>query len=369
MVAKKKFRVFLFTLIGLGLLFGFFILKTLRDAGYFKTIQPHFAGKIAPLKAQVGTEDLTIAQALGLALISCDDRKAKIKQPNATNLPEGNIYSLDLKTASALPKPLVLVRPQAPPFHPHGISLVQNKDGAYFLWVINHTETPEKGKEHRIELYAWDKADSLKLMKTYTDPAWLRSPNDIVGLDEQRFYFTNDHGYTTRFWRSMEDYLQLAVSDVVYFDGQRYAKALSGLTYPNGINISTDQQTVFVALTTPRKVLICQRQPSTGQLLIQEEIFVDTGVDNIEIDPEGNLWVGCHPKLLAFVTHAQSTAQRKLSPSQVIKIYKNKAGNYTYDEVFLNDGTSLSGSSVGAVYQKKLLIGSVFEDLLLGEMQ
>ncbi|MEQ1588522.1 MAG: hypothetical protein ABL895_21730, partial [Cyclobacteriaceae bacterium] len=56
---------------------------------------------------------------------------------------------------------------------------------------------------------------------------------------------------------------------------------------------------------------------------------------------------------------------RKFSPSQVIKLTQGNTGKYEVEEVFLNDGTSYSGSSVATIYNNTLLVGSVFEKSLL----
>ena len=86
-------------------------------------------------------------------------------------------------------------------------------------------------------------------------------------------------------------------------------------------------------------------------------------MDNIELDQKGNLWVGCHPKLLTFVNYSKNP--EVLSPSQVINVKVNASGQYDVREIYLNDGRPLSGSSVAAVFGDKLLIGSVFDERFL----
>lgn len=66
------------------------------------------------------------------------------------------------------------------------------------------------------------------------------------------------------------------------------------------------------------------------------KIKCNTGVDNLEWDEEGNLWVGAHPKLLKFLSHA-SDANKK-SPSHVIKIELNNLENPTIKNYYINDG-------------------------------
>ena len=84
-------------------------------------------------------------------------------------------------------------------------------------------------------------------------------------------------------------------------------------------------------------------------------------MDNIELDKEGNLWIGSHPKLLTFTRHAKNSDI--FSPSQVFKV--SLGDENQVEEVYLNDGGELSGSSVAATWENNLLIGPVLEDHFL----
>jgi len=78
---------------------------------------------------------------------------------------------------------------------------------------------------------------------------------------------------------------------------------------------------------------------------------------------EGDLWIGCHPKLLTFVKYSKDP--NALSPSQVIKVETQASGQYEIKKIYLNNGQPLSGSSVAAVFEDRLLIGSVFDEQFL----
>ena len=94
-----------------------------------------------------------------------------------------------------------------------------------------------------------------------------------------------------------------------------------------------------------------------------EEIDCGTGVDNIELDSEGNIWIGCHPNMLAADAFMKGKSDK--SPSEIIKItYRNK-GDYDVETVYLNDGSEMSVSTVAAIYQDLLLIGNVCEEHFL----
>lgn len=244
-------------------------------------------------------------------------------------------------------------------FHPHGISLWREPDGRAFLFVVNHRKNYS---EHVIERFEW-KNDSLIHIESIQDVDLMTSPNDVTAVGGRSFYVTNDHGYSKPgVGRTLEDYLQRAISYVNYYDGVSFKKVATGIAYANGINQSADHSKIYVASTTGRKVMVYTRDIPSGALSLEEEIKVETGVDNIELDNQGALWIGCHPQLLKFVAHATDPA--KFSPSQVIKITQDKTG-YVVEEIFLNDGTTYSGSSVAAIYNNTLLIGSVFEKSII----
>jgi len=42
------------------------------------------------------------------------------------------------------------------------------------------------------------------------------SPNDVVAVAPDQFYVTNDHGYPHGFMLTLEDYLQLPASSLLY---------------------------------------------------------------------------------------------------------------------------------------------------------
>ena len=54
-----------------------------------------------------------------------------------------------------------------------------------------------------------------------------------------------------------------------------------------------------------------------------------------------------------------------LSPSQVYKVSLDQNSSYTIEEIYLNLGGELSGSTVAAFYDNTILIGSVFEVIFL----
>jgi arylesterase/paraoxonase len=191
----------------------------------------------------------------------------------------------------------------------------------------------------------------------------LVSPNDIVAVGPARFYVTNDHRYPAGWKRSLEDYLRLRRSNVVFYDGSEFVQAASGIGYANGINVSPDGRTLYVCSITEGGLHVYDRDPESGRLEHREEIDLDTGVDNVEIDEEGDLWIGAHPQLLTTMKHYKDP--ESLSPSQVIHLTPHEGGGYDVEEVYLDAGDEISASTVAAVRGNRLLIGAIFESKFL----
>jgi arylesterase/paraoxonase len=163
--------------------------------------------------------------------------------------------------------------------------------------------------------------------------------------------------------QTLETYLQLPGAKVVYYQDGRFRPAIEDLVFPNGINVSPDGGTIFVVTVTNRSVLVYDRDPDAETLTLKDEIFIETGGDNVEVDADGNLWIGSHPKLLAFVAHAEDPT--KLAPGQVIRVSPDPKGGYRIDEVYLNAGDEIAGTSVAARRGQRLLIGQVFGNGIL----
>ncbi|MEW6264379.1 MAG: SMP-30/gluconolactonase/LRE family protein [Thermodesulfobacteriota bacterium] len=328
-----------------------FVVKTMYRAGEFKTLQPYSRWDCRKITGLTGSEDITLNQSTGLAFISAVDFRARSIE---RKYPQGAVYGYDL--AAADPTLVNLTADFKKGFFPHGLGLYAAPDGKTSLFVVNH-----QPQGSRIEVFDYQ-AGRLVHRRTVTDPL-LHSPNDVTPVGPDRFYVTNDHGYTSKAGRTLEDFLQLAQAQILYYDGRGFQVVAEGLAYANGINISPDGERVYVAETVGRRIKVFRRNQDSGRLTLEASIDVDAGVDNIEVDRSGRLWIGAHPKLLSFVRYSKDPARR--SPSQVIKAEVIPGGGLVASTEFLDLGEALSGSSVAAVFQDYLLIGSVFDDCFL----
>jgi arylesterase / paraoxonase len=328
-----------------------FVLKTFYDAGEFKTIVRHTSGPCQTVGGVLSSEDITIHPQTGMAFISSDDRRPWFQGGKGQ---QGAILGYDLTASSPVLVDLTVDFQKE--FHPHGIGLFVDKAGATSLFVVNHNQ-----KGHVVEIFDLEQG-KLMHRKSIQDRLMI-SPNDVIPVGRETFYVTNDHGSGSRWGRMLEDYLQLARSNVLYYDGKTFRKVAGDLAYANGINKSTDGKIIYVAATVGKTVVVYDRDEATGNLSFRSEIPLGTGPDNIETAGDGSLWIGAHPKLLTFVKYAKDP--NRLSPSQVLRVNPDEGPPTQLTEIYLTDGRPLSGSSVAAVFEDKLLIGSVFDDRFL----
>jgi len=348
---KKILQVLTF----LFLLLLVFVLHTLTSTGYFRDIEPHFEGEVVQKIDLMGAEDMTISKDGIFMLISSDDRAATKKgKPE-----QGGIYYMNLQQQAPFEVKLISDNFKGV-FHPHGISLLQLDSANYKLWVINHVN----GK-HSVEVFHLQ-GDSLTHLQTLKNEQMI-SPNDILAVGEESFYFTNDHTYLSKMGALAEGYLGFAAANVVYFDGENYKVSAEGIAYANGINWDENRNLLFVAAARGFLVKAYQKS-ANGDLTFVEDIDCHTGVDNIEVDEKGTLWIGAHPSLLAYTAYADFKEDK--APSEVLKLtYKGK-DDYTIQSVFLGDGSEMSGSSVATTNGEYLFLGNVMDKhILIAKMQ
>ena len=350
------------------LLVGYFLYLA-HAAGQFRQVSNLHPGECRAVRGVAGPEDITLHPERDLAVISSFDRRAA----RGGNPRPGAIYAWALDGAMEAP---VNLTPEAGlDFRPHGISLYVDAAGRASLFVINHPgealfgpppAAAADGPAHTIEVFDYEPGPAgevgrLRHRQTHAHPSMIR-PNDVVAVDHDRFYFTNDHGSAPGFFRTLEDYLRLGWANVVYFDGREFREVADGLAYANGINLSPDGTRLYVAEVTRIRIREYARDPADGALEELRKIDVGFGVDNIEVEPDtGALWLGGHAKLLTFARHAANAAVP--SPSQAVRV--SLTDPPVIETVFTDDGQLISGISVAAHRDEHLLLGSVFAPLMV----
>ncbi|WP_262693898.1 SMP-30/gluconolactonase/LRE family protein [Kordiimonas aquimaris] len=345
-------------LIGGGItavLFGGLLLETMHSAGVFRTIEPHFSGMCTRVEGVIGAEDITIDHATGIAYISAMDRRSL----GATGKYDGGIYRY---MPGSFKRPIKLEADTNDTFHPHGISLWKNQSDNDRLFVVSHppSEIDPKVATSQVDVFEID-GDHLRHIQT-VEPDEPISLNDVTAAGPDSFYASIDQGSVTPLGRTLETYGRLARAGIMRGENGKMRRVLSDLIYANGIQISVDKHTLYVAETTGKRLSAYSIEPQNGALDLQVDQQINSGLDNIEIDSDGNLWVVGHPKTFDFLGHAADATKR--SPSQVFMV--NISNNeIETKEIYLNDGNPISGASVAAPAGDRFLIGSVFEPFIL----
>lgn len=318
--------------------------RVLVRGGALRTIEPRPLAGCERIEGVVGAEDVTVNRDRGWAYVSSFDRRAAMREEK----PRGRIYRLSIATSS-----VTEMKDDLPGgFSPHGLSLFVDPRGAETLMVVDH----EGG--HAIRIF--DVVGERLVLRRTVQGELLVSPNDVHAVDADRFYATNDHGFGLGPMRLAEDLLPLSRGTVVAFDGDGLEVAFAGTNYANGVQSSADGRRLFVSESVGQRLLVLSRQGMA--LRLERALDLGTGLDNIERDEQGRLWIGAHPKLLAFMGHAEDPASS--SPSQVLRVTLVD-GAPTIEEVYLDDGAQLSGGAVAAVSEDRMLLGPVFAPYML----
>jgi arylesterase/paraoxonase len=137
----------------------------------------------------------------------------------------------------------------------------------------------------------------------------------------------------------------------------------TGLDLANGVDVSPDGHTLYVAETGKRRLQVFDRDVATGDLKPRDKVSLDSAPHNISVDADGNVWISAHPKSLSYMRTLEDSSAR--SPTQVLKYTPGAERNKQISEIYVNGGDELSSGSVVAARGNRLVIGSVVDHKLL----
>ncbi len=323
---------------------GWFVIQFVRDSGALITLTIVKPQQCRTIENIMGPEDIVIDTQLNMAFISSDDRVAG---------QQGNIYRLSLDAIDYHPEKLFAHVDFE--FHPHGIDLYRWPNHQTYIYAINHRKESDF-----VEVFAYqnDKAIHQQSINLH-----MTNVNDLSVVDGTRFYFTQDHFSETDFFKDVENYLRLPSGAVYYYDGESIIRSFGGISFPNGIAYDKDRNRLYVASMLSTNILRFELALDGRELHVAGMIHLAGGLDNINIDQDGYLWVSSHPKLLKLAAHRRNVDS--VSPSQVVKIKLLSDDEYDVQTVYLDDGNELSGSSSAAFHNGRLLIGAIYQSHFL----
>ncbi|XP_072506843.1 serum paraoxonase/arylesterase 2-like isoform X2 [Notamacropus eugenii] len=302
---------------------------------------------------EAGSEDIDILPN-GLAFLSVGLKFPGI-QSFAPEKP-GGILMMDLSQDSTRARELRISRGfDLASFNPHGISTFIDKDDTVYLFVANHPESRSTVEIFKLE----EEENSLLHLKTLRHEL-LPSVNDIIAVGPEHFYATNSHYFSDIFLKYLEVYLNLRWTNVIYYSPEDVRVVAEGFDSANGISMSPDKKYIYVADSFAHEIHVMEKH-ANWSLTQVKVLALDTIVDNLSVDPStGDLWVGCHPNGQKLFIYDPSNPPA----SQVLRIQNILSETPTVSTVYANNGSVLQGSTVGTVYDGKLLIGTLYHRAL-----
>lgn len=349
-------------LIRTGLIFGIIfailvvvVASFLIRGGAFRTVETVSPGACEAIEISLGSaEDIQIDHEGRTALLSVLDRRRSIGEGKSV---KGTVLSLSLDPAASSPVPALSSQPED--FRPHGLSLFVDKNGLKTLVVINHAVTGEL-----IEIFRKSQNEALfSHVGTLTSPL-LIDPNDLVAVGSKKFYVANDSGAENSIEKAAEMLFAVGLSPLVYFDGTKFDTVVDDLQSSGGINVNQDGTELYVGQTAGESIRVYSLNADKSIGDIKQIIKVGSGVDNIDVAVDGDVWIANHTNTLALVQHFGSA--NSLAPTQIQTLRNLSQGKkYRLETVFENDGSLISAGSVGARYKNEIVIGSITERKLL----
>jgi arylesterase/paraoxonase len=328
------------------------ILALLARGGAFRDIRPHFAGNCEALPLPGSSEDIVVDRERGIAYLSLLDRRSVIKGEDV----QGMVVRVDLKSRPFTAMPALAAKPAQ--FRPHGMSLFTGSDGQRRLFVINHGARRGVDPE-AVELFRETAPGEFAHEETFRDPL-LNSPNDLAAVGPRQFYVANDKALGGRLAAGLQQ-LGIGGSPLTYFDGPVARNVLADVASGGGVNTSADHRTLYVSETAGRRIRVLARADSGG-VTERMRLAMDTSPDNIDVAADGSLRVTGHANTLALIRHFISGSP---APTQVWRVVLGPDKAESVGEIYLDDGTQMSAGSVGATWNKLLLIGSITERKIL----
>ncbi|MGV6801269.1 MAG: hypothetical protein ACWA5L_05040 [bacterium] len=348
---RMAFRI-LALLAGLGILLIGAGLFYLNELNFFNTYK---SANIANCKAIVGlagVEDIAPDDQHQRAWLSVMDRR-RPKDSKDNSPPRGKIIAFDpqnpLDTGSWRD------RSQGAPeqFEPLGLSYFEDEN-VRRLFVINRAD-------HSILIYNITTENHLELDRRLSDFR-LTSPSNIVAVGPDSFYVSNDVGGGRFAVRKKIDFLTRAPTGMVlYYDGLSWSNAIQSLRFPDGLAVSAQKDILYIAEKSAKNIAIYSRDITTGILTHVADRPLTAFPNNLYLDDF--LYVGVQMKPLAHFIHMRNHSSK--SPSGIFRYTPSDHDLIAIDPIIISDGTEISGATIAAILQDKMLIGSFADNKIL----
>ena len=190
------------------------------------------------------------------------------------------------------------------------------------------------------------------------------SINDIAITSRDSFYVTNDKFWVSWFGR-IGHFTGLPLNKLVYYNKGKAMDVSRGYIEPNGIALSPSGERLFFTDTMSNTFYEFKVSPTTGELDLLTSKGLNTGSDNIEVISENEILIGCHYRLHELFPYFFDIENSK-SASHVIRLWRSDVtSEWNQQDLFMDDGSLISGSSVAVYGAQYLYICTVVEKIAI----
>lgn len=353
---KRILTVALFLLLLSALYFSY---EVYRISGVGAPLETRLVDNCQRVDVAPGAEDIQFDPETGLAFITADNRRASGLEDSGNGfgtIRDNGIYVVDVSVddLSELGEAVKVSPADWNDFRPHGLYFWSDGQGSKRLFVVNH----KTNGDENIEIFEVGEGGVLTHLESVSFPE-MYSPNDVVAVGPRQFYASNDLVYDEGLGLYTEVLLSLPLTSAVYFDGEQGRTVAEGLSFGNGINISPDGKVVYIAEWTDHEISVYDRAEDNS-LTHRTTFSMPSGVDNLDVDQEGNIWFAGLHRIFDFI---ESLEDPDVKVDSIAFRVDPETGDH--EMVFAAHQGELNSSSVAAVAGDKLLIGTVTDTHIL----
>ena len=317
----------------------------------FERIQNEFNGTCAPVSGIAGPRDMQIDPSSGDVYVSSfADRRLL---PSTQKRGAIHIVNLNDPLDPANWRDRTHGKPTL--FQPEGLYFF-DKNGDRLVFVVNKAT-------NSIELFQKNDAGDLDHINTFSERR-LTDPVDVVATSPTSFYVTdNELPQRQSFIGRLRFFTQYPSGKIYHFNGVSWRVAADGLRFANGVNASGSGNKIYAAETSGGAIQLFDRDPANGSLSLDRSIELKTSPETIDIDQNGALWVASMPQPFRYAGHFEDATKRV--PSRVHQISFLSADEERVEQVFSDQGASISASATASKLGNKLVIGAMLENKYL----
>lgn len=276
-------------------------------------------------------------------------------------------------------------------FNPLGISILRyqgfSPKSGVWLFAVLYDDQGQPSVSTMEHSFPHQQAHTLLYQHNYKH-ALISNPNDVAAISPHEFYVTNSNtgpGVGTPL-ASLLDIVGIHTGNLVYCNILKKSckKVLDGLAYANSVYLNHDHTKVYVSETFGKTLRIYKRDIITSELLLEDSIELGAYLDNINVDPNNNIWVAGTMDGMATMKGIQDpTREFKGAPGIVFRLVPKthqpdeqapkwnqpqyKSTNFWVEIVYADNGSTISPISVAAPTRlgQVLLGGLVADDIYL----